>query len=53
MTQEESLLLKDLCGRLLYGVKVNNEIQGDFVMYGVCENYIFARSTSKHGCKSQ
>ena len=50
MTQEnKDLLLKDLCARLPYGVKVNNEIQGDFVLYGICENYIFARTTNKHG----
>lgn len=49
MTQEQKeLLLKDLCARLLYGVKVNNEIQGDFEIYGICENYIFARSTTNH-----
>ena len=49
MTQEDKeLLLKDLCARLPYGVKVNNEIQGDFVIYGVCENYIFARTTTSH-----
>ena len=49
MTQEEKdLLLKDLCARLPYRVKVNNEIQGDFVIYGVCENYIFARTTTSH-----
>lgn len=49
MTQEhKELLFKDLCGRLPYGVKVNNEIQGDFVIYGVCENYIFARTPTSH-----
>ena len=49
MTQEDKeLLLKDLCARLPYGVKVNNEIQGDFVIYGICENYIFARTTTSH-----
>lgn len=49
MTQEhKELLLKDLCARLPYGVKVNNEIQGNFVIYGVCENYIFARTTTSH-----
>lgn len=49
MTQEsKELLFKDLCARLPYGVKVNNEIQGDFVIYGVCENYIFARTTTSH-----
>ena len=49
MTQEDKeLLLKDLCARLPYEVKVNNEIQGNFVIYGVCENYIFARTTTIH-----
>ena len=49
MTQgHKELLLKDLCARLPYGVKVNNEIQGDFVIYGICENYIFARTTTSH-----
>ena len=49
MTQEDKeLLLRDLCARLPYGVKVNNEIQGNFVIYGVCENYIFARTTTSH-----
>lgn len=49
MTQEnKELLLKDLCARLPYGVKVNNEIQGDFVIYGMCENYVFVRTTNDH-----
>lgn len=49
MTQEEKdLLFKNLCTRLPYGVKINNEIQGDFVVYGVCENYVFARTTNTH-----
>ena len=49
MTQEDKeLLLKDLCARLPYGMKANNEIQGDFVIYGICENYIFARTTISH-----
>lgn len=49
MTQEQKeLLLQDLCARLPYGVKINNEIQGDFEIYGVCENYIFARSATNH-----
>ena len=49
MTQEQKeQLLKDFCARLPYGVKVNNEIQGDFVIYGVCENYIFARTPTSH-----
>ena len=49
MTQEDKkLLLKDLCARLPYGVKVKNEIQGDFEVYGVCENYIFVRTETSH-----
>ena len=49
MTQEDKeLLFKDLCARLLFGVKVNNEIQGDFEIYGVCEDYIFARTPTSH-----
>lgn len=49
MTQEDKeLLLKDLCARWRYGVKINNEIQGDFVIYGVCEDYIFARTSTSH-----
>ena len=49
MIQEnKELLLKDLCARLPYGVKANNEIQCDFVIYGICENYIFARTTTSH-----
>lgn len=47
--EEKDLLIKDLCARLPYGVKANNEIQGDFVIDGVYENYIFVRSTSRHG----
>ena len=46
--KDKELLFKDLCTRLPYGVKVNNEIQGDFVIYGVCENYIFAKTTTSH-----
>lgn len=49
MTQEQKeLLFKDLCARWPYGVKVNNEIQGDFVIYGICGNYIFARTSTGH-----
>ena len=49
MTQEDKeLLLKDLCERLPYGVKVNNEIQGDFKIYGICENFVFGRNEVCH-----
>ena len=49
MTQEDKeLLLKDLCARLPYGVKINNEIQGDFGIYGICENFVFGRNEVCH-----
>lgn len=49
MTQEQKeLLLKDISARLPYGVKVNNEIQGDFTVYGICENFIYGRSEVCH-----
>lgn len=49
MTQgDKELLIKDLCERLPYGVKVNNEIQGDFEIYGICENFVFGRNEVCH-----
>ena len=49
MTKEEKeLLLKDFSSRLPYGVKVNNEIQGDFNIYGICENFVFGRTEVSH-----
>ena len=49
MTQEDKeLLLKDICARLPYGIKVNNEIQGDFNIYGICENFVFGRNEVCH-----
>lgn len=47
-TEDKALLLKDLCARLPYGVKVNNEIQGDFNIYGICENIVFGRNEVCH-----
>lgn len=42
MTQEQKeLLLKDLCSRLPYGVKVNDYIQGDFTLIGLTNERIF------------
>lgn len=46
--EDKELLLKDLCVRLPYGVKVNNEIQGDFKIYGICENFVFGRNEACH-----
>ena len=47
-TEEKELLFKDLCARLPYDVKVNNEIQGDFYVYGICENLVFVRNEVCH-----
>jgi hypothetical protein len=42
MTQEQKeLLLKDLCSRLPYGVKVNEDIQGDFTLIGLTNERVF------------
>ena len=42
MTQKQKeLLLKDLCSRLPYGVKVNDYIQGDFTLIGLTNERIF------------
>lgn len=46
--EDKDLLLKDICARLPYGVKVNNEIQGDFNVYGICENLIFGKTEVAH-----
>jgi hypothetical protein len=46
--EDKDLLLKDLCARLTYGIKVNNEIQGDFKIYGICENFVFGRNEVCH-----
>ncbi len=42
MTREEKdLLLKDLCARLPYGVKVNEGVQGDFTLIGLTNERVF------------
>lgn len=42
MTQEnKELLLKDLCARLSYGIKVNEDIQGDFTLIGLTKERAF------------
>lgn len=49
MTQEDKeLLLKDLCARLPYGVKVNT-IQGDFTVIGLTEERVFTTCETE-GC---
>ena len=45
--KEKRLLLADLSARLPYGVKVNNKIQGDFKVYGICEDAILVRDKNK------
>ena len=50
MTQEEKdLLLKDLCARLPYGVKINETIQGDFTVIGLTTERVFITCETE-GC---
>ncbi len=50
MTQEEkNLLLKDLCARLPYGVKINENIQGDFIVIGLTTERVFTNCETE-GC---
>lgn len=44
LQEDKELLLKDLCARLPYGVKVNNETHGDFNIFGIVENFVFVRN---------
>lgn len=39
--EDKQLLLKDLCARLPYGVKVNEAIQGDFTLIGLIKERAF------------
>ena len=50
MTQEEKdLLLKDLCARLPYGVKINENTQGDFTVIGLTIERVFTTCETE-GC---
>ena len=50
MTQEyKELLLKDLCDRLPYGVKINENIQGDFIVIGLTTERVFTNCETE-GC---
>ena len=50
MTQEDKeLLLKDLCARLPYGVKINENVQGDFTVIGLTTERIFTTCETE-GC---
>ena len=42
MTQEQKdILLKDLCARLPYGVRINVDAQGDFTLIGLTKESVF------------
>ena len=50
MTQEEKkLLIKDLCSRLPYEVKVKEDIQGDFTLIGLTKERVFT-TCEVEGC---
>ena len=50
MTQEEKeLLVKDLCARLPYGVKINESTQGDFTVIGLTTERVFTACETE-GC---
>ena len=50
MTQEDKeLLLKDLCARLPYEVKVNEDIQGDATLIGLTKDRAFT-TCEVEGC---
>ena len=50
MTQEEKdLLLRDLCARVPYGVKINENIQGDFTVIGLTIERVFTTCETE-GC---
>ena len=47
--EDKELLLKDLCARLPYGVKVNEAIQGDFTVIGLTTERVFTTCETE-GC---
>ena len=50
MTQEDKeLLLKDLCARLPYSVKINENIQGDLTLIGLTMERVFTTCETE-GC---
>ena len=50
MTQEDKqLLLKDLCERVPYGVKINENTQGDFTVIGLTMERVFTTCETE-GC---
>lgn len=50
MTQKDKeLLLRDLSARLFYGVKINENIQGDFTVIGLTTERVFTTCETE-GC---
>ena len=47
--EDKELLLKDICARLPYGVKVNEAIQGDFTVIGLTKERVFTTCETE-GC---
>lgn len=47
--EEKELLLKDLCARLPYGVKINESTQGDFTVIGLTTERVFTTCETE-GC---
>ncbi len=48
-TKDKEILLKDLCARLPYGVKINESTQGDFTVIGLTTERVFTNSETE-GC---
>jgi hypothetical protein len=47
--EDKKLLLQDLCSRLPYGIKVNEDIQGDFTLIGLTKERVFT-TCEVEGC---
>lgn len=47
--EDKELLLKDLCARLPYGVKINENVQGDFTIIGLTTERVFT-TCEVEGC---
>ena len=48
-TKDKELLVKDLCARLPYGVKINESTQGDFTVIGLTTERVFTTCETE-GC---
>ena len=47
--KDKELLIRDLCARLPYGVKVNEAVQGDFTLIGLIKERAFTTCETE-GC---